>query len=252
MLKIAQSFFLGVIIFILFSYYAKAGTLPSGFVYLHDVSPTILQDMRYESDHNFVGRPVPGYAKRQDCILTKEAAIALSNLQKSLTPYHFSLKVYDCYRPTEAVAYFVAWSKDPTNQKMKAEFYPHIDKKDVFKLGYVAAYSGHSRGSTVDLTMVSLKNLPSPHYHLGEKLVACTAPFPLRFHDTNIDMGTGFDCLDPLAHFDAVDKHSLAFKNRAYLRAMMEAAGFQPYENEWWHFVLKNEPYPHSYFNFKV
>lgn len=228
-----------------------AYALRPGFVYLHDVDPTILQDMRYMGFHNFIGRPIKGYEAKR-CILTEKAALALSEVQKELEKNALSLKVYDCYRPTMAVQDFLTWSKDPKNQKMKSEFYPRVDKADVFRLAYVAEKSGHSRGSTMDLTIVALPIQPQAHFHPGQELIACTAPYKQRYHDNSLDMGTGFDCLDELSHALNQDISPLAMKHRMRLRQVMLKHGFLPYENEWWHFTLKDEAYPNTYFNFHV
>lgn len=235
---------------ILYCIGANIYALPPGFVYLHDVNSSILEDMRYAGSHNFVGRPIHGYEKSK-CILTKEAAYALSLVQKELEQSSLSLKVYDCYRPTMAVDDFMKWSKDSHQQEMKKEFYPRINKADVFQLGYVAEKSGHSRGSTMDLTIVSLPNLPSVNYRPGQKLINCTSPYLKRFRDNSIDMGTGYDCMDEFAH--ALNKVSVvSFQHRLLLRELMIKYGFVPYEKEWWHFTLRSEPYPDTYFNFIV
>ncbi|MBX3709231.1 MAG: M15 family metallopeptidase [Gammaproteobacteria bacterium] len=228
-----------------------AYALPQGFVYLSEVDPTILQEMRYAGYHNFIGRPVKGYGS-DVCILTKPAADALVAIQKKLLHSSLSLKVYDCYRPTTAVTDFIAWSKESVHQEMKQEFYPHINKADVFRLGYVAKKSGHSRGSTVDLTIVPMPAPLQAKYYKGQKLVACTAPYMQRFRDNSIDMGTGFDCLDKVAHAFSNNIHGIAYQNRIRLRQIMLEHGFEPYTYEWWHFTLKEEPYPDSYFSFDV
>lgn len=231
---------------------AFANSLPLDFVYLSDIDPTIIQEMRYAGSHNFVGRPIQGYEKKGTCILTRAAATALHEVQIALKKASYSLKVYDCYRPQQAVDDFIAWSVDTNLQAMKAEFYPHTNKANFFQEGYVAEKSGHTRGSTIDLTVVSLPISSQPDYHSGQPLIACTAPFAERFHDNSLDFGTGYDCMDPLASGDntAVDKES--YQRRQWLRSMMVAHGFVPYEKEWWHFTLKNEPYPATYFNFPV
>lgn len=225
--------------------------LPSGFVYLADVAPSILQDIRYAGDHNFIGHPITGYEK-PNCILTKQAAEALAQVQNELLKSNLSLKVYDCYRPQRAVNEFIAWSKQLDQQQMKGEFYPRVNKADFFQLGYVAAKSGHSRGSTMDLTFVALPVKPEAIYQPGQKLVACYAPYQERYQDNSIDMGTGFDCMDETAHPDNTPVGLAPYHNRMLLRAIMEKYGFKPIATEWWHFTLKNEPYPDTYFDFPV
>jgi len=244
-------YFNPIILFFLLIYCLSAHALPPGFVYLHDVNSSIQQDIRYAGSHNFVGRPLKGYAKPK-CILTKEAAQALSLVQKELEQSSLSLKVYDCYRPTDAVLDFMRWSKDPHQQEMKKEFYPNVNKADVFALGYVAEKSGHSRGSTIDLTIIPIPFLPSVNYRPGQHLVNCIAPYLKRFRDSSIDMGTGYDCFDVLAHALNPSVSIVAHQNRLLLREIMMKYGFVPYDDEWWHFSLKNEPYPNTYFNFTV
>lgn len=200
--------------------------LPSHFVYLHSTAPHILQDIRYASDKNFIGAKIPGY-QAQKCILTRETANALLEAANHLQSYNLGLKVYDCYRPERAVAAFIAWSKDPHNQINKQTYYPRIDKKDLFKENYLATKSAHSRGSTVDVTLVDCN---------GKELA----------------MGTHFDYLDSTSN--AFDTHitDVAKMNRQLLRSVMVDAGFKPLPTEWWHFTLSNEPYPQTYFDFVV
>ena len=233
----------------------QAGSdLPQGFVALRDVDPTIVQDIRYHGSHNFLGRPVMGYGA-PECILTVQAAQALKAVQQELAPMGLGLKVYDGYRPQRAVNDFVAWSKKPADQSTKAEFYPNVNKKDFFDLGYVAKKSGHSRGSTVDVTIIPL---PAPAaaaggaYTPGQPLAACTDAYGKRFDDGSIDMGTGFDCMDVLSHPGTDKVSSQARANRMLLRQLMDKHGFKPYEFEWWHFTLKNEPFPETFFDFPV
>lgn len=230
---------------------AQSANLPNGFVYLKDIDPSILQDMRYAGYHNFMGRPVKGYAAKE-CILTKKAALALHDVQNELKKSDLSLKVYDCYRPQMAVDDFVIWSKDSSQQSMKTEFYPRIDKADAFKLGYIAEKSGHTRGSTVDLTIVSIPTKQQPTYRRNQPLVACFKSYKIRYHDNSIDMGTGYDCFDPSAHGDNRDINLVAFQHRQLLRAIMEKYNFVSYPQEWWHFTLKDEPYSDTYFNFPI
>jgi D-alanyl-D-alanine dipeptidase len=130
----------------------RADQLPEGFVHLREVAPSIRQDLRYFGHHNFIGQPIDGYLA-PECILTRPAAEALKAVQETVAASGLRVKVFDCYRPRRAVAHFVRWSRDPGDQRMKAEFYPNVDKSDFFRLGYVAERSGHSRGSTVDLVL---------------------------------------------------------------------------------------------------
>ncbi|QWF79681.1 M15 family metallopeptidase [Amycolatopsis sp. CA-230715] len=230
---------------------AAAPPAPSTFVALHDVDPTIRQDIRYSTMHNFVGRPVRGYYEPM-CILTRPAAEALRRAQAQLLPRGYSLKVYDCYRPQRAVTDFVRWAERLRDRRMKAEFYPNVDKSKLFEDGYIAAKSGHSRGSTMDLTLVKLPVRPQRPYFPGEPLRPCFAPVGTRFPDNTIDMGTGFDCFDPLAHTDNPAITGAARENRQLLKRTLEGVGMTNLPEEWWHYTLKNEPYPDTYFDFPV
>ncbi|MDR3477100.1 MAG: M15 family metallopeptidase [Gammaproteobacteria bacterium] len=230
---------------------AEIQTMPSDFVYLRSVDPSILQEMRYAGYHNFLGRPIAGY-HATECILTRKAAFALKKVQTELKQSGLSLKVYDCFRPQTAVNDFTASGKDLSDQRMKTEFYPRVSKDAFFKLGYVAEKSGHSRGSTVDLTIVPVPTPKQEAYHRNQKLYDCAAPYGKRFHDNSIDMGTGFDCFDERAHSDSTAINSIAYHNRSVLRVAMEQQGFKQYINEWWHFTLNNEPYPDTYFDFPI
>jgi D-alanyl-D-alanine dipeptidase len=235
-----------------FSFSVGAKSLPKGFVYLNAVDPTIIQELRYAGYHNFLGRPVKGYEHAKGCILTQEAAQGLKAVQTELRKNQLSLKVYDCYRPQRAVNDFMAWSRQPKDQPMKAEFYPRVNKADVFKLGYVAEKSGHSRGSTMDLTLVPLKPAKQEAYQRGQKLFACYSPSYQRFQDNSLNMGSGYDCLDEVAHVDYEAISPVAHANRLILNGVMVKYGFKPYAKEWWHFTLEKEPYPQTYFDFPV
>ena len=225
--------------------------LPNDFVYLKNIDSSIQQDIRYAGYHNFVGRPIDGY-NVGECILTRRAAVALKAVQADLRKLGLELKVYDCYRPTRAVRDFMQWSKNPNDQIMKKEFYPNVNKKDFFKLGYVASQSGHSRGSTMDLTIVKTPLATQAHYKVGQPFNACTDDYIHRFHDNSIDMGTGFDCMDEKSHNDVKNISEIAYHNRMLLKHVMEKQGFVAYEPEWWHFTLKNEPYPNRYFDCEI
>lgn len=205
----------------------KSGTLPDGFVYVKEVIPKLRTDLRYYSDNNFIGRPIDGYNKPK-CILTVEAAEALKKVQGEFEKLGFGLLVFDAYRPQRAVNQFVKWAQDTTDNKMKDKYYPNIDKKDLFKEEYIAAKSGHSRGSTVDLTIVSLKT-----GHI-------------------LDLGSDFDLFDERSNVN----YKNVTKNQRSIRLMLQRRmvkhGFKPHEKEWWHFTLAKEPYPDTYFDFSI
>ncbi len=204
--------------------------LPEGFVYVKEVIPTIQVDLRYATDNNFIGRPIDGY-RAQKCILTRGAANALRQVQDELTRFGFGLKIFDAYRPQRAVDNFVRWAEDLKDTAMKKQHYPDVNKRDLFSKGYIAARSGHSRGSTIDLTLVSL-----------------TCPN----RGTELDMGTPFDFFSPKSWPDDLSIPPDARAHRLLLRSVMTKYGFKPYDKEWWHFTLENEPYPDTYFNFPV
>jgi D-alanyl-D-alanine dipeptidase len=229
---------------------ASAGSaLPAGFIYLRDIDPTIVQDIRYAGSHNFVGRPIRGYLAAE-CILSVSAANALEEVQRKLADKKLSLIVWDCYRPKRAVDDFLRWSEDPAHSEMKTEFYPRTGKEKLFALGYLAKPSAHSRGSTVDLGIVptAFSSSPDP----SQSLKACTSPKGERFEDGTIDFGTGYDCLDVLANTSNARAGGTALRNRQTLRSYMQRAGFRPYAREWWHFELINEPFHRGGFDFEV
>ena len=204
--------------------------VPADFVYLAEIDPTIIQDVKYFMSDNFLGRPVKGY-ESPACILTQKAAIALSEIQQQLKSQSLGLKMFDCYRPQMAVDDFIVWSQDTADQKKKFQYYPNVNKADFFKLGYVAKKSGHTRGSTVDLTIIDLKT------------------------NKELDMGTHFDFMDELSHpFNRLVTLK-QYQNRQLLNRIMSKNGFIPlvYEDtEWWHFTLRKETFPDTYFNFHV
>lgn len=225
--------------------------VPPEFVEIRDVIPDVVMDIRYFTDHNFVGTQVDGYHAPK-CYLTRQAAQALASVQGDLVPFGFSLKIYDCYRPQKAVNHFVRWAGSHDDTLTKAEFYPHVDKKNLFRDGYIAERSGHSRGSTVDLTIVPLPVPPQEIYVPHEGLRACYLPQGQRFGDNSIDMGTGFDCFDERAHTFSNRVHPEGRLHRALLKTVMEKHGFVNYDKEWWHFTLQNEPFADRYFDFDI
>ncbi|WP_431935343.1 M15 family metallopeptidase [Micromonospora sp. RP3T] len=224
---------------------------PADIVDLATVDAGVRTDIRYAGAHNFVGRPIDGY-REPLCLLTRRAAAALSRVQAAALGHGRSLKVYDCYRPQRAVNEFVAWAKRPQEQQMKAEFYPDVPKDRLFADGYLGAPTAHSRGSTLDLTLVPVPTPTQPGYASGQPLLPCTAPAGRRFADDSVDMGTGFDCFDPRAHTAAPGLTDTARRNRALLKELMTAQGFENYPREWWHYRYVDEPYPDTWFDFPV
>jgi D-alanyl-D-alanine dipeptidase len=224
---------------------------PAGIVALSDVDATILQDIRYGTEHNFVGRQVAGYQEPL-CILTRQAAEALHRAQTAARAHGYSLKVYDCYRPQQATDDFARWGQRLDEEAMKAEFYPQLDKSELFPNYIADSPTTHSRGSTVDLTLVALPPSAQRRYVSGEKLVSCAAPVGQRFGDNTVDMGTGFDCFDSLANTLDPRVTGPAMDNRLLLKQLMKDAGFTNYAKEWWHYQLAGEPFPKTYFDFPV
>jgi zinc D-Ala-D-Ala dipeptidase len=199
---------------------------PASFVDTAVVVPGLIVEARYAGSHNFVGRPIDGYDAPR-CLLTRPAATALAQVAVDLAARDLKIKVFDCYRPTRAVADFAHWARDLDDTRGKREFYPDVDKRTLFRDGYIASQSGHSRGSTLDLTLV-------------------------RADGQELDMGTPFDFFSPRSWPGAPNIGRSAEKNRALLAAAMRRRGFRAYDKEWWHFTLADEPYPSTYFNFSV
>lgn len=218
---------------------------------IESVIPGVALDIRYYGPHNFVGAPIDGY-QAPKCLLTRKSAEALGKVQRELKEFSLSVKIYDCYRPQRAVNHFVRWAKDINDVKTKEEFYPTVDKRHLFRDGYIAKRSGHSRGSTVDLTIVPVPTPRQEAYTSGQTLSACFAPAGKRFRDNTIDMGTGFDCFHESSHPGNLKVAEQQRINRLLLKTLMDKYGFKNYDQEWWHFTLRNEPYPNSYFDFPV
>lgn len=211
-------------------------------VHLRDVDPSIRQDIRYAGFDNFTGRPVPGYGAAE-CLLLREAAQALSRVQKQLLPRKLSLKVYDCYRPHRAVRAFAAWVAAPDTEPSLKRFYPELERKRLMGLGYIAGVSRHSRGDTVDLTLVALPARRVPAFDPGATYGPCTGPEAERSPDGGVDMGTGFDCFDPRSHTAAIELTDEQWDWRRTLVEAMAQHGFRNYPKEWWHFTFTRSPH---------
>jgi len=212
---------------------AARDALPPGFVYLGNIDPSIVQDMRYAGGDNFTGGRLPGY-DAGECVLRRDVALALQKVQADLARQHLSLKTYDCYRPTRAVAAMARWAQAPEDGRTK-RFYPTLDKRTLFS-GYISATSAHSTGTAVDLTLV---RIPVPQVLIFDTRAAygpCTAQAMLRAPDTSLDMGTGYDCFDNKSHTTSPAISSDAKRWRATLGNAMRAQGFKNYFREWWHF----------------
>jgi len=205
----------------------QAFELPEGFVYVKDVIPDIQVELRYYSTNNFVGARIEGYHQPK-CIMTKRAANALKEVQDALKKFGLGLKIFDAYRPQRAVDHFKRWAKDLDDTKMKSQYYPESQKKNLFKHGYIASKSGHSRGSTIDLTIIDLQT------------------------KEELDMGSPWDFFGEISWVDYPDLDKNQRANRMLLNSIMKEKGFKPYYKEWWHFTLRIEPFPKTYFDFPV
>ena len=200
---------------------------PSGFVVLADYVPHIVQEIRYYSTYNFIGERIDGY--EEPCaLLTKEAARALKAASNEMIVQGYRLKIFDAYRPVCAVKHFVLWGIEDQDVRMKPYFYPELQKQELFEKGYIAKQSSHSRGSTVDLTLLDMST--------GKEL----------------DMGSPFDLFSAASHPDYKGITEQQYENRMILQRAMVRSGFEPIDCEWWHFTLKDEPYPDTYFEFPV
>lgn len=208
----------------------------SGFVLLTDVIPDAILEIRYYSTYNFIGDRIPGY-EQPIAMLTRQAADSLKVVSDELIAEGYRLKIFDGYRPQCAVDYFVKWAKDLDDTRMKEYFYPELSKTVLFPQGYIASRSGHTRGSTVDLTLFDMKL------------------------EKEVDMGCTYDYFGVASHPDVLPGQPVGaykpindaqYRNRMILRKAMLAHGFRPYEGEWWHFTLRNEPYPDTYFTFPL
>ncbi|HWE21782.1 MAG TPA: M15 family metallopeptidase [Hyphomicrobiaceae bacterium] len=213
--------------------------LPEPLVYLRDVDPSIVQDMRYAGADNFTGRRVPGYGA-SECVLLREAAEALARVQQALLPLKLSLKVYDCYRPRQAVRAFVDWVREGETEAdpLRKRFHPNVSRSRLIERGYVTAVSHHSRGDTVDLTLVQVPAKRVAPFSRNTVYGPCTGPANERAPDTSVDMGTGFDCFDPLSHTAAAGITPTQRRWRETLLEAMRREGFRNYRKEWWHFTL--------------
>lgn len=223
---------------------------PGHMVYLRSVEPGIQQDMRYAGVHNFTGHVLDGY-QAPECLLSADAAQALARVQSALKAEGYGLKVFDCYRPTRAVADMGRFATQP-GDPLKAEFYPRVDKQDFWRLGYVARVSNHSRGNTVDLTLTGPDALPADTWSASVTPVDCTAPYGERWHDGALDMGTGFDCFDERAHTDSTQISAAAKANRQRLNAAMEKQGYVGYSAEWWHYTYNGNGQKPEVMNFPI
>jgi zinc D-Ala-D-Ala dipeptidase len=211
--------------------------MPDGFLYLRDIDPSIIQDIRYAGAHNFMGRPLNGY-DAAECVVKREVGLKLKAIQDELARRKLSLKMFDCYRPARAVADMVSWSRNGTETAAERRYNPAFSKQDLFRLGYIANHSQHSTGAALDLTLVDLAADNSVAFDPRKNYADCTAPAEARAPEGSIDMGTGYDCSDVKAHTAARMITPAQRRWRNELVTAMARQGFVNYPKEWWHFSL--------------
>ena len=199
----------------------------AGFVSIGEAVPDAILEIRYYATYNFIGDRIDGY-EEPAALITREAAKALKEVSDDVIRQGYRLKVFDAYRPQKAVDHFMRWARDPADIRMKPYFYPDLEKKDLIPQGYIAEHSGHTRGSTIDLTLFDMNT------------------------EKETDMGGPFDFLGELSHPDYKGVTEKQFENRMLLQSAMVRHGFRPLDTEWWHFTLENEPWPDTYFTFPV
>lgn len=216
-----------VLIFFFFSFNIASAQLSSDFVYVQDQIPSIKVELRYFSSNNFVGKPIDGY-KKEVAILSKEATAALKKVQDDLKQYNLSIKIFDSYRPQRAVNHFISWARDLNDTINKQLYYPKVKKSNLFKEEYIASRSGHSRGSTLDLTLVDIDSCEE------------------------LDMGSPYDFFGKESWVENKEISVQQRANRMLLQSVMLKHGFRNYPKEWWHFTLKGEPFPDTYFDFVI
>lgn len=216
---------------------AHAQSLPGGFVYLRDIDPSIIQDIRYATSSNFVGRPLAGY-NAGECVVKREVGLRLKAVQQELAAQNLSLKMFDCYRPARASLDMVRWSQNGHEAAAERRYNPKIPKTELFRLGYIASRSQHSTGAALDLTLVDLKADNSARIDPSRTYADCTAAAEARLPEGSVDMGTGYDCTDTKGHtaVTSITAEQRAWRKR--LVAAMARQGFVNYSKEWWHFSL--------------
>lgn len=227
--------------------YATTIQMPNDFVNISDVDATIIQSHRYTVSENFLGRPVPGYHAPIFCA-TKPLADALKKVNADAKKLGYKLVIYDAYRPQRAVNTFVAWVNDEKDTLMKELYYPTLNKSQILKDGYIFEKSAHSRGSTVDVTLIPLEKSLKP-IALTQRTLSNGETIPY-LDDNTVDMGSSFDLFHPASHHDSPYITSAQTKMRQLLRSLMHTHGFDEIKEEWWHYTLHKEPYPNTYFDF--
>ena len=225
--------------------------LPDGFVYLDEINSNIISNLLYFTNINVTGAPIKGY-KANRAILTRQAALALDEAWKEFDSNGFNVVIYDAYRPQKAVNHIIEWSSNETaDQSMKAYFYPYINHSDIFNLAYFARKSGHTRGSTIDMTIIAKEAVKLKEIKPIQRTLA-DGRIITYLDDGTVDMGSSFDLLDLASSGNSELVPPDARLNRSKFIEIMDKAGFNNNKREWWHFSLRNEPYPDTYFDFDV
>jgi D-alanyl-D-alanine dipeptidase len=220
--------------------------LPPGFVYLRDVDSSIVQDIRYATHDNFTGHPLPGYTAAE-CVLRRETAEALKQVQADLAQQDLGLKVYDCYRPMRASRAMTVWAHDGNDDAATRRFYPAFHKRSLFALGFIAGKSRHSTGTAVDLTLVRLPAVAVSRFDPIASYGPCTGPAERRAPDNSVDMGTSFDCFDTRSYGSSTAINPEQRHWRSVLQSTMRRHGFANYFREWWHYSFYGAPEPRAY-----
>lgn len=228
---------------------SKNRVLPDGFVYLSDIDPTIIVDLKYCKGDNFIGYRIPGY-NAPKAILTLQAAEALKKVQNDLRMKGYSLVVYDAYRPRKAVEYFIKWLDNPKEQRNKNKFYPNIPKGELINLGYIAEDSHHSRGSSVDVSIIPIDKELKPINEI--RRVLGDGSEILFLDDGTLDMGSSYNLFDEVSAHNCPKNSNLGDINRRLLKNAMQTQGFKSYEKEWWHYTYAQEPFPDTSFDFDI
>ena len=224
-----KSIYLYLFLVACFAFKSNAQQLPKGFVYTKEFIPSIEVELRYFGNHNFIGKRIDGYLKPKT-IISKKAARALKKIQRKLNKQNLGLKIYDAYRPQKAVNHFIRWAKNLKDTLKKQDFYPYVKKEHLFKEEYIAYRSGHSRGSTVDITIIDLSTRQKKE----------------------LDMGSAYDFFGKQSWVSYTDLTAKQLNNRKLLQHLMTQNKFKNYAKEWWHFTLKREPFPNTYFDFNI
>ena len=230
--------------------FSSQNRLPNQFVYLDEIIPDIIIELRYSSSFNFLGKNVDGY-KSNKCIVTNDMAEALKLVQNELQSMGLGLKVYDAYRPQMSVDHSLRWANNESDTITKKEFYPTLSKKELIENVYIATKSSHSRGGAIDLTIISFPPSKQEPFNVESQWDCSEGNYSLK-RDNSLDMGSSYDCFHEISHTNSMIITSQQRANRLLLKSLMEKYGFKNYYKEWWHYNFIDETFPETYFNFPV